>query len=86
MGGAPLSPALSPFVPHGARETGAPLDTPVPTRTFTTVDPAGGSNLRLETYTANDLNQYTQRTVPGFSSAVFPTHRTHRERPNPPAR
>ena len=27
----------------------------------------GGSNLRLETYTANDLNQYTQRTVPSFS-------------------
>ena len=27
----------------------------------------GGSNLRLETYTANDLNQYTQRTVPGFA-------------------
>ena len=28
---------------------------------------AGGSNLRLETYTANDLNQYTQRTIPGFA-------------------
>ncbi len=28
---------------------------------------AGGSNLRVETYTANDLNQYTQRTVPGFA-------------------
>ena len=28
---------------------------------------AGGSNLRLETYIANDLNQYTQRTVPGFA-------------------
>ena len=28
---------------------------------------AGGSNLRLENYTANDLNQYTQRTVPGFA-------------------
>ena len=26
---------------------------------------AGGSNLRVESYTANDLNQYTQRTVPG---------------------
>ena len=29
---------------------------------------AGGSHLRLETYTANDLNQYTQRTVPGFAA------------------
>ncbi len=28
---------------------------------------ASGSNLRVETYTANALNQYTQRTVPGFA-------------------
>ncbi len=28
---------------------------------------ASGSNLRIETYTANALNQYTQRTVPGFA-------------------
>ena len=36
--GAPLSPALSPFVPHGARETDAPLTTTVPARTFATID------------------------------------------------
>ena len=38
MGGAPLSPALSPFVPHGARETDALLVTTVPARTFATTD------------------------------------------------
>ena len=27
---------------------------------------ASGSDLRVETYTANALNQYTQRTVPGL--------------------
>ena len=34
--GAPLSPTLSPFVPHGARETDALLVAAVPARTFTT--------------------------------------------------
>ena len=29
--------------------------------------PANSPNLRVEDYTANDLNQYTQRTVPGFA-------------------
>ena len=35
---APLSPALSPFVPHGARETDALLVTTVPARNFATID------------------------------------------------
>ena len=38
MGGAPLSPALSPFVPHGARETDALLVTAIPARTFATIN------------------------------------------------
>ena len=38
MDGAPLSPALSPFVPHGARETDALLVTAVLARTFATTD------------------------------------------------
>ena len=36
---APLSPTLSPFVPHGARETDAPLIPTVPVRTFATSAP-----------------------------------------------
>ena len=38
MGGAPLSPALSPFVPHGARETDPLLNAAISARTFATVD------------------------------------------------
>ena len=34
LGGAPFSPALSPFVPHGARETDAPLVMAVPEKAF----------------------------------------------------
>ena len=37
-GEAPLSPALSPFVPHGARETEALLVSAGPARTFATID------------------------------------------------
>ena len=37
VGGAPLSPALSPFVPHGARETDALLVTMAPARTFAAI-------------------------------------------------
>lgn len=29
-----------------------------------------GANLRYESYTANNLNQYTQRTVPGFADVL----------------
>ena len=36
--GAPLSPTLSPFVPHGARETDALLVAAVPAHTFATID------------------------------------------------
>ena len=36
MGGAPLSPALSPFVPHGERETAALLVTAASARNFAT--------------------------------------------------
>ena len=36
--GAPLSPALSPFVPHGERETDALLVAAVAARTFATID------------------------------------------------
>ena len=36
--GSPLSPALSPFVPHGAREPDALLVTAVPARTFARTD------------------------------------------------
>ena len=42
MGGAPLSPTLSPFVPHGARETDAPLVRAAPTLTFATTDSGRG--------------------------------------------
>ena len=38
VGGAPLSPTLSPFVPHGARETDALLVAAVPALTFATTD------------------------------------------------
>ena len=41
-GEAPLSPALSPFVPHGARETNALLVTAVPARTFATIENVAG--------------------------------------------
>ncbi|GDY22431.1 hypothetical protein LBMAG56_37780 [Verrucomicrobiota bacterium] len=37
LGGAPLSPALSPFVPHGARETDALLVTVAPAGTFAAI-------------------------------------------------
>ena len=37
MGGAPLSPALSPFVPHGPREMDALLVTVAPARTFAAI-------------------------------------------------
>ncbi len=40
-GQAPLSPALSPFVPHGARETDALLVTAFWARTFATIDRVG---------------------------------------------
>ena len=35
--GAPLSPTLSPFVPHGAREADVPLVTMITARTITTI-------------------------------------------------
>ena len=38
MGGAPLSPTLSPFVPHGERETDALLVVAVSAQTFATAD------------------------------------------------
>ena len=46
----------------GTRGTDAP-----PTGRQGCLPHIGGSNLRVETYTANELNQYTQRTVPGFA-------------------
>ena len=46
MGWATLSPPLSPFVPHGARETDALLVTTVPARTFAAVGRARLSSAR----------------------------------------
>ncbi len=46
----------------GTRGTDAP-----PTGRQGCLPHTGGSNLRVETYTANALNPYTQRTVPGFA-------------------
>ena len=37
-GGAPLSPTLSPFVPHGAREPDALLGAAISARTFAKID------------------------------------------------
>ena len=40
-GGAPRSPTLSPFVPHGAREPDALLDAAISARSFATIESAG---------------------------------------------
>ena len=45
-----------------------------PNRQAGSLPHAGGSNLRVVTYTANDLNQYTQRTVPGFAEVQGRAH------------
>ena len=46
-GEAPLSPALSPFVPHGARETDAQLFTAVSERIFATINKCSAATMEL---------------------------------------